>query len=169
LLTGQFFGDMADAFAAISRAVPNLPLDIAEDFRTVPPAPTQLVLAISRDLGEVPSAIDVVMEDLGRDGRITSQPAVMTHTMRAIYHQATARQLATTIHRLLGNESVRLAIIIYARSKGGTISQEDLDQVRKAVNPGAPNLGELLAPGYRPQKKKFGKGQAMEMIKQFVA
>jgi hypothetical protein len=168
LLTGQFFGDMADAFAVIAHAVPSLPFDIAHDIRTLPHVPAQLALAIARDLGEVPSAIEVVINDLRRDGTIRSQPAVMTHTMRVIYRQATARQLATTIHTLLGNESVRLAIIVYARSKGVTISQEDLDQVRKAIDPSAPNLGELLAPAYRQLNKKFGKAPAMEMVKQFV-
>jgi hypothetical protein len=168
LRTGQFFGDMADAFAVISHTVPGLPLDIAQDFRTLPHAPIPLVPAITRDLGEVPSAIDVVIHDLRRDGTITSQPNVMSHTMRAIYQQATARQLAATIHTLLGNESVRLAIILYARSKGVTISQEDLDQVRKAIDPSAPNLGELLAPGYRQLNKRYGKAQALEILKQFV-
>ncbi|MDH4328174.1 MAG: hypothetical protein OEV77_06620 [Nitrospira sp.] len=168
LLTGQFFGDLAEAFAVIAHTVPGLPFYIADDVRALPQAPTPLIQAITRDLGEIPSAIDVVIQDLRRDGTITSQPTVMTHTMRAIYRQATARRLATTIHSLLGNESIRLAIIIFARSKGITISQEDLDQVRKAIDPSAPNLGELLAPGYRQLSKRYGKDQAIEILKQFA-
>lgn len=174
LLSGRFLGDLAEAFAVIAYTIPELPLDIAQDIRTLPQVPKSLIAAITRDLGETPSAIDAVIQNLRRDGTITSQPTVMTHTivmphtMRAIYRQATARQLATTIHRHLGNESVRLAIILFARSKGVTISQEDLDQVRKAIDPSAPNLGELLAPGYRQLNKRYGKAQALEILKQFV-
>lgn len=168
LLSGQFLGDLAEAFAVIAHTIPELPLDIAQDIRTLPHVPKSLIAAITRDLGEIPSAIDAVVQDFRRDGTITSQPAVMTHTMRAIYQQATARQIASTIHTLLGNESVRLTIIIFARSKGVTISQEDLDQVRQAIDPGAPNLGELLAPGYRQLNKRYGKAQALETLKQFV-
>lgn len=168
LLSGRFLGDLAEAFAVIAYTIPELPLDIAQDIRTLPQVPKSLIAAITRDLGETPSAIDAVIQNLRRDGTITSQPTVMTHTMRAIYRQATARQLATTIHSHLGNESVRLAIILFARSKGVTISQEDLDQVRKAIDPSAPNLGELLAPGYRQLNKRYGKAQALEILKQFV-
>ena len=75
---------------------------------------------------------------------------------------------ATSIHTLLGNESVRLAIIIFARSKGVNMSQEDLDQVREAINPDAPNLGTLLEPGYQHLSQKFGKDQAMALLDQFA-
>jgi len=168
LLSGQFVGDLAEAFAVVAHTVPGLPLAIADDVRTMPHVSIQLVPAIARDLGQIPSAIDAVIQDLRRDGTITSQPAVMTHTMRAIYEQATARQISATVRTLLGNESVRLAIILFARSNGVTISQEDLDQVRKAIDPSAPNLGELLAPGYRQLNKKYGKAQALEILTQFV-
>lgn len=168
LLSGRFLDDLAEAFAVIAYTIPDLPFDIAQNIRTLPQVPKSLIAAITRDLGEIPSAIDAIIQDLRRDGTITSQPTVMTHTMREIYRQATARQLATTIHTLLENESVRLALIIFARSKGVTISQEDLDQVRKAIDPNTPNLGELLAPGYQQLSKRYGKAQAIEILKQFA-
>jgi cyclopropane fatty-acyl-phospholipid synthase-like methyltransferase len=62
-----------------------------------------------------------------------------------------------------------LAIIVFARSKGVTISQEDLDQVRKAIDPDGPNLGELLVPGYRQLRKQVGKAQAVGLLEQLVA
>ncbi|MGQ0696421.1 MAG: hypothetical protein ACT4OL_12740 [Nitrospiraceae bacterium] len=169
LLTGQFFGDMADAFATISHTVPGLPLDIAQDFRSLPHLPRRLVLAIKRDLGDAPSTIESVITDLREHGMINSQPKILGNTIGVLYRQATAKQVAKTIHSLLGNESVRLAIIVFARSKGLNISQEDLDQLRKAIDPDGPNLGELLAPGYRQLREQVGKAQAMELLDQFVA
>lgn len=169
LLTGQFFGDIADAVATISHTVPGLPLDLAQDVRSLPHLPRRLVLAIKRDLGDAPSTIETVMTDLRESGTINSQPKILRNTIGVLYRQATAKQLAKTIHRLLGNESVRLAIIVFARSKGVTISQEDLDQVREAINPDGPNLGELVAPGYRQLREKLGSDQALELLEQFVA
>lgn len=169
LLTGQFFGDIADAFATIFHVVPGLPLDLSQDFHTLPRLPRRLVLAITRDLGDTPSTIEQVMTDLRTDGKINSQPKILSHTIGVLYRQATAQQIATTIHTLLGNESVRLAIMVFARSKGVTISPEDLDRVRAAINPREPNLGELLAPGYQHLRTQFGDDPARELLDQFVA
>jgi hypothetical protein len=169
LMTGQFFGDLADAFAAIAHVVPELPLDIAQDLRALPHLPKSLVLAIARDLGDVPTAIDAIVTDLRQDGTISAQPKLLSHTMHAIYQQATAKQLAATLHRLLGNDSVRLAIIIFARSKGLNLSQEDLDQVRQAINPDNPDLGVLLAPGYQRLRERFGDTEALALLEQCVA
>jgi hypothetical protein len=169
LLTGQFFGDLADAFATISHTVPGLPLNLAQDLRSLPYLPRRLVLAINRDLGDAPSTIEAVMTDLRESGTVNSQPKILRSTVGVLYRQATAKQVAETIHSLLGNESVRLAIIVFARSKGVTISQEDLDLVREAIDPDRPNLGKLLAPGYRQLRERFGTDQAMEVLDQFVA
>ncbi len=167
LLTGQFRGDMADAFATISHTVPGLPLEIAQDLRSLPHFPRRLVLAIKRDLGDAPSAIEAVMTDLRESGTVNSQPKILRNTIGVLYRQTTAKQVAKTIHSLLGNESVRLAIIVFARSKGLNISQEDLDRVRKAIDPDGPNLGELLAPAYRHLRERFGTAQALELLGQF--
>jgi hypothetical protein len=40
--------------------------------------------------------------------------------------------------------------------------------MRKAIDPIAPNLGKLLAPGYRQLNKKYGKAQVLEILKDFV-
>ena len=169
LLTGQFFGDLADAFATIFHVVPGLPLDLAQDLRTLPHFPRRLALAIRRDIGDAPATIEAVMTDLLNNGSITSQPKILSRTIRVLYGQATARQVTNTIRSLLGNESVRLAIIVFARSKGIDISQEDLDLVRQAINPDGPSLGGLLAPGFRHLTNHFGQAQAMELLEQLVA
>lgn len=168
LLSGKFFGDIADAFATISHVAPGIPLVLAQDFRSLPRFPRRLILAIERDLGNAPSEIEAVIKDLRENGEINSQPKLLSNTIGVIYRQATPKQIASTIHTLLGNESVRLAIIVFARSKGVNISQEDLDQVREAINPDAPNFGALLAPGYQHMSQKFGKDQAMKLLDQFV-
>jgi len=168
LSTGQFFGDMADAFAVIFHTVPSLPLAIAQDVPALPHFPRRLALAIKRDLGDAPSTIETVVTDLRRDGTISSHPKILSHTVHALYRQASARRIAETIYRLLGNDSVRLAIIVFARSKGLNISQEDLRQVRKAIDPDGPNLGELLAPAFRHLRRRFGAARAIDLLDQFV-
>jgi hypothetical protein len=153
----------------IAHTVPGLPLAIAQDVRALPHFPRRLALAIKRDLADTPSVIEAVMADLRENGKIDSQPKILSHTMGVLYRQATPKQVATTIHGLLGNESVRLAIILFARSKGLNISQGDLNLVREAIDPDRPNLGKLLAPGYKHLTEHFGNTQAMELLDQFVA
>jgi hypothetical protein len=113
--------------------------------------------------------IEEVMTDLRDEGKIDFSPKVLGNTIRVLYRQAAAQQIAKTVYNLLGNESVRLAIIVFARSRGLNISQADLDRVRKAIDPDGPNLGELLAPGVRHLIKHWGYAQAMELLDQFVA
>jgi hypothetical protein len=167
-MSGQFTGDIADAVAVILHTVPDVPLEIVQDFRSLPHFPRR-TLAIERDLGEDSSAIRAVVRDLREDGTINSQPKILTTTLRVIFRQAAPKKIGSTIHTLLGNESVRLAIIIYARSKGIEISQQDLDQVREAINPDDPDLGALLEPGYQHLIERFGKEQAVELLGQFVS
>lgn len=131
--------------------------------------PTRLRFAVKRDLDKDPSAISAVVRDLLEDGQINSQPQILVDTTKVILREAAPEKLASIIHTLLGNESVRLAIIVYARSKGIEISQQDLDQVRKAIDPEQPNLGTLLVPAYQHLIKRFGKGQALDVLGQFVA
>jgi len=168
LLTGQFFGDMADALATIFHVVPGLPVDLAKDVLTRPDLPRKLVLAIRRDLRNTPATVDSVVTDLRTDGTLNSQHKILSQTMGVLYHLSTAQQIAMTLHTLLGNESVRLAIIVFAKSKGVTITQRDLDHVRKAIDPQAPNLGELLGPGYQHLRQRFGTDRAMAILKESV-
>jgi hypothetical protein len=169
LMSGQFTGDIAEAVAVILHTIPDVPLEIVRDVRSLPHFPRRFTLAIERDLGENPSAIRAVVRDLRQDGTIHSQPKILTNTLRVIFRQAAPKKIGSTIHTLLGNDSVRLAIIIYARSKGVEISEHDLDQVRTAINPDDPDLGALLEPGYQHLVEQFGKEQAMELLGQFVS
>lgn len=169
LMSGQFTHDIADAVAVILHTVPDIPLEIVQDLRSLPHFPRRLTLALERDLGEDSSAIRAVVRDLRDDGTIHSHPKILTNTLRVLFQQAAPKKLGTTIHTLLGNESVRLATIIYARSKGVAISQQDLDQVREAINPDDPHLGVLLESGYQRLIEKVGKEQAVELLSQFVS
>lgn len=169
LMTGEFFRDLASGFATISHTVPALPLDIAQDLRFIPHFPRRLLLAIEHDLQRTPSAVSDVVKDLREDGKINSQHKILVNTMGVIFRQATPRRAASTIHTLLGNQSIRLAIIVFARSKGIEISQEDLDQARMAIHPEEPNLGALLGPGYKYLSKRFGKDRAMKILEEFVS
>lgn len=168
LLTGQFRGDLADATATILHVVPNVPVSLIQDLKNLPELPRRLKKAIKRDLVGTPRLAETILKDLLEDGRITSEPPLLNNSVRVLYERATVSQIAETLHTLLGNESVRLAIIIYARSQGVSISQDELDIVREALDPNNPNLGSLLPPAYSRLVRDFGKEGGMELLQSFV-
>lgn len=168
LRTGQFVGDLADVTATVLHLVPNFPVALAQDFQSLPRLPRKLTVAITRDLVSAPHLVNVVVRDLLQDGRIDGQPVILRNTVRTIYGQATPLNIAKTVNMLLGNETVRLAIIVYARSQGIQISQEELDVVRAAIDPNDPDLGSLLGPAFSRLVEDFGKPQAMEILERFV-
>lgn len=168
LLSGQFRGDLVDATAIILHVIPDVPITLIQDFKTLPRLPVRLIIAMGRDVGDSPQLIRSLTTDLLQDGRINSQPPILTNTVRVIYAQATVSQIAKTLHALLGNDTIRLAIIIYARSQGVNISQDELDIVREALDPNDPDLGLLLAPAYSRLAKNFGKEGAMAFLQSWV-
>ena len=157
-----------DATATILHVVPNLPVSLIQDFKTVPRLPLRLTIAIKRDLVDSPQLISSLTKDILQDGRINTQPPILNNTIRVIYAQATIFQIAKTLNALLGNDTLRLAIIIYARSQGVNISQKDLDLVREALDPNDPDLGSLLAPAYSRLARDFGKDGALDLLQGWV-
>ena len=168
LLTGQFKGDVADATAAVLHLIPDLPVAVVRDVRSLPRLPLRLVIAINRDLITVPKRVRAVTKDLLDNGKLDRQPVILNNTVKVIFQQAAPFQIAQTVHTLLGNETVRLAIIIYARSEGIRISQKELDAVQDALDPNDPDLGALVVPAFERFRKEYGVPKAMEILEQLV-
>ena len=168
LLTGQFRGDVADATAAVLHLIPDLPVAVVRDVRSLPRLPIRLVIAIKRDLVTVPKRVRTVTKDLLDNGKLDRQPVILNNTVKVIFQQAAPFQIAQTVHTLLGNETVRLAIIIYARSEGIRISQKELDVVQDALDPNDPDLGALVVPAFDRFGKEFGVPKAMEILERLV-
>ncbi len=167
-LTGQFTGDVAEATAAVLHLIPDLPLAVVRDVRSLPRLPLRLVIAIKRDLITVPTRIRLVTKDLLDNGKLDRQPVILKNTVKVIFQQAAPFQVAQTVQTLLGNDTVRLAIIVYARSEGIEISQKELDAVQDALDPQDPDLGALVVPAFDRFGKDFGVSRAMDILERLV-
>ncbi|MFO0773475.1 MAG: hypothetical protein U0172_02260 [Nitrospiraceae bacterium] len=155
LESGQFESDVRDVTATALDA----------GFQLVTSDKGELVRAI---LGKGPRAISrewLCLEGLQRTGCMWHEwPAVAKSVLKGesvpdhgLYRE-TLRVLAdtdvgqasfTTVARLLDNETVRLALILYARTQGVAITEEQLRQVKgffQADAPGYANLAVVLGP-----------------------
>jgi len=158
LATGEFYRDIASTTAATLATAHELPLAIAEDIRWSPRA-IRLLLALSRDLRGTPASAWAVFAQL-RDGKLEQPPALLTHTLRALYATASIAAISEMIRTLLAkdNETLRLAVVLYARSAGIPIEDADLDVLRESVfNTDDPNLGPTLDRAIERLEEDFGR------------
>ncbi len=145
LSNGEFFRDIGSATAATLSTVRVLPLAVAKDIRWSPRA-IRLLFALRRDLRGTPASVWKVFAQL-RGGDLDDPPAVLSHTLRALYATASIAVVSEMIRTLLAkdNETFRLAVILYARSAGIPIEDADLDVLRESVfNTDDPDLGPAL-------------------------
>ena len=168
ILTGQFIGDVAEATAAVLHLIPDLPIAVVRDVRSLPRLPIRLVIAIKRDLLTAPQRVRLVTKDLLDNGKLDRQPVILNNTVKVIFQQAAPFQVAQSVHTLLGNDTVRLAIIVYARSEGIEISQKELNAVQDALDPNDPDLGALVVPAFDRFGKDFGVSKAMDILERLV-
>ncbi len=82
---------------------------------------------------------------------------VLNDTMKGIYALPEFGDMIGTAHALLGkeNESLRLALLIYARLNGINLKQEDIDKVRETVlDSKDPDLGAFMMHAFT-NKERF--------------
>jgi hypothetical protein len=167
LSTGEFFMDLASGTAAVISVVPKLPLTIVRDLRSAPKLPAVLISGLVQDLGDSVGSVEDFWDDL-QDGEINSTPKVMTHTLRGLFRQSRSlKTLVETMRTLISpeNETVRLAIIIYARSQGISIEDRDVDAVYQALDPTNPNLGPLLLDAFDYLERQHGVKSAKKILR----
>jgi hypothetical protein len=165
LATGEFFRDVGDATAAVLFLVRGLPLALRRDMRG-PLRVGRVLVAIVRDVGGGVSAVPSIYRDL-RDGKLDDPPVVLGHTLGALYGFASLRSTAETIQELLDpeNESVRLAILVYARANGIPLEAADLDVVRETVFArDDPDLGPALVRALERLARDRDLGAIEEML-----
>jgi hypothetical protein len=170
LATGEFFHDAAGTTAAVLHVIPKLPIALVKDVPKTPFWILKLGQAAALDLGGIAFRAPAVVTDI-LDGTLDNPPALMTHTLRALYGMAGIRTVAEMIGTLLApeNESVRLALVLYARANGVPLEPEHLDAVRTSLlNTGSPDLGPLLVVGLAELRKRYG-AEKWENILQAMA
>jgi hypothetical protein len=149
LTTGEFVGDTIGGLRVVLTLVPRVPVAVTRDVLTLPELPREIVEAIRADLKDDASRRprDVVL-DL-RDGKLDHRRRVLTNTLQVLLVDSTPGVLVETIRDLIGpeNRTVRLAVIIYARTQGVDLDEKDLDALVQALDPANPDLGVLLDRG----------------------
>jgi len=143
--TGQVFTDLASALAGVAFAVRSLPIRLIDDASSLPERVGPLLLAIVKDLAGTSLAPLTVLTDILADGTLDHPPGVMTHTFRCLLRFSSLASTSRVIADLLGNRTVRLTILVYARSQGIPLEEADMDALRENVFlSAAPDLGPLF-------------------------
>jgi hypothetical protein len=161
LQTGQFYHDLVGTAGAIFATIPRLPTALLKDVPRLPKLPIEGVGGIVRDLFELIGALARVAVDL-RDGKIDEPPATMTRTLALLYGLGLVGQVRDLLQRILdpGNRSVRLALLLYARSNGFDITEKQLDVVYDAlIATDRPDLGPILTEALEVMKDRYGGGE----------
>lgn len=149
LTTGEVVVDIVTGLRAVLVLVPRLPVAVARDVLTLPELPSDVVEAIRADLkDDPPRTLRDVIVDL-RDGRLDGRRRILTNTLRVLLAEATPGALVETIGALIGpeNRTLRLAVLVYARTQGIDLDEEDLDALHRALDPANPDLGVLVDRG----------------------
>lgn len=171
LTSGEFFGDLGATTAVVVDTVPRLPLALLRDVPDLWTLPPALAIALGRDLGVLLPSLPGMLADL-RDGRLDEPPGVLVHTMRALYAMNTLGTIAETISALIqpGNESVRLAVVIYARANGIDIEERHLDLLRETLlDTRDPDLGPVLAEAVVFLRQRYGDEDLERVLGQLAA
>ncbi len=152
LVSGEFFSDVSQSTAAVFSLAPGLPIALVSDIQSIPLAPSWLLGAIVQDLARFPSLLfdaDDILRDILDNGKIERPPQmVLSNTFKALYGLATVSSVVKTVNTLIDkdNETVRMALVIYARVNGIPLQEEDLDVLNQSVfNTASPDLGPALA------------------------
>lgn len=177
LVTGEFFRDTIDSVEAVLLTVPELLVAIPGDVVRLPWTVVRLGRAVVNDIPGVPRTIFSVARTLvdriipGREDDDRPDPQLLTNTLRVFYQNGTFRSVAELFNELLApdNESLRLALVIYARANGIRIRSEDIDLVRThLLNPNNPNLGPLLTAGVRFGVDEYGRPRLERILRRLV-
>ena len=148
--SGEVFGDLFYTlnviFNLIIRADRFSNLD--NSFKAYFSALTHLPESIVSDLDPVIAFNNISAQiKLAKEGEPLENPAILNNTLKTIYSAPEVGNTIDVISALLApeNESLRIALLVYARLNGVNLEQQDIDKVRSTIlNRDEPNLGSLL-------------------------
>jgi len=166
LTTGEFFTDVGGMTAAALHTVRGIPVALVDDAKNSWLRVVRLPLAVLRDLSGAPIDAATVVIDL-LDGDLDKSPAVLGHTLRSLYGFATLASTVKMIRALISpdNQTVRLAIVLYARANGIPITSEDLDVLHDGVfDLENPDLGPALVAAWGRLEDRVGGEKAKTIL-----
>lgn len=160
----QFLGDVRDVTISVLGFSSRLPGSLAKDFPSLSTLPRELGISSVHDIRSLrKNPREVAKLLLNREGT-QKKPAILKNTLKVLASKATYKEVTLTSQKLLENESVRLAIIIYAQSNGIEIDQDDLDAVAKFLAADEPNLDELSTLAAQAFVTRYGGRQATSIL-----
>ena len=166
LATGRFFGDLLSSTTAVFRTIPRLPRAILDDMARLPTLPIALPGTLFADLFDLLKGLRALAHDL-RDGHVDTPPEMMMNSLGLLYGFASVDRIRDLLERLLhpDNRSVRLALLLYARSNGFHVTEADLDTVYDTlIATGEPDLGPTLAASLEFMKRRHGGDELTRML-----
>jgi hypothetical protein len=172
LTTGEVIVDVATGLRAVLLLVPRLPLALTRDALTLPDLPREVAEAIRADLkDDAPRTLRDVIVDL-HDGKLAGRRRILTNTLHVLLGRATPGVLVETIRALIGpeNQTLRLAVLVYARTQGIDLDEKDLDALFRALDPDHPDLGALLDRGLERVTAAYGDAsRAVAVLRRIAA
>jgi len=168
LVTGEFFRDAASSIEVTLRTVPQLLLSVPQDVVSLPWRIFGLANAIVTGLIQLPGEVPNFIVDLAKSGAPKS-PALLTQTLQWLYSNGTFRSAGNLVWELTApdNESLRLALIVFARAHGVPVTPELLDGARELFRTDAPDLGPAIQEGVKFLKERYGE-RVPEVFKPFL-
>jgi hypothetical protein len=171
LKSGAITADVASALHATLRLARRLPPDLVIDVLRLPELPVDVIQAVSEDLAGATQQREPrqVLVDL-RDGRINR--AILSRTLGVLLNRAATKNVAETIRALIGpeNRTIRLAILMYARTQGIKLKEDDLDALYQGIDPASPDLSPLLNRGLEQLTTRLqGAGDAVAVLRRLRA
>jgi hypothetical protein len=171
LTTGEVIVDVATGLRAVLLLVPRLPLALTRDALTLPDLPREVAEAIRADLkDDAPRTLRDVIVDL-HDGKLAGRRRILTNTLHVLLGRATPGVLVETIRALIGpeNQTLRLAVLVYARTQGIDLDEKDLDALFRALDPDHPDLGALLDRGLERVTAAYGDASRVVAVLRRIA
>ena len=172
LTTGEVIVDVATGLRAVLLLVPRLPLALTRDALALPDLPREVAEAIRADLrDDAPRTLRDVIVDL-HDGKLDGRRRILTNTLRVLLGRAAPGALVETIGALIGpeNHTLRLAVLVYARTQGIDLDERDLDALFRALDPANPDLGVFLDRGLERVTAVYGDAaRAVAVLRRIAA
>ena len=157
ITSGEIFKDLFYSFNVIfSLTVKPKRFSILEDnFKAYVTALVRLPESVIADLdpGTAFANLTDQIEQL-KAGENPDDPEILNNTLKTIYSTPEVANTIDIFSALLApeNESLRIALLVYARLNGINLQAEDIDKVRATILVKEnPNLGSLFAYLLRPE------------------
>jgi hypothetical protein len=91
-------------------------------------------------------------------------------TLRVLLNRALPRDIAETLRALIGPDyrTVRLAVLISARTHGVDIDERDLDALHAAIDPDNPDLATVLNRGLDRLQSQYQAAGALAILRRLA-